>query len=139
MDNEYRECWLIFGGAKPNWTQFFLKPGFDHIQCITKDMSGYILINAARDGMVIYNVNKNSIEEILKPLQKKYKVLYIKSKYISGRQFMGFRFFTCVTLMKYIIGAKLFCVTPFGLYRKLLKCKNTNTLPEGVMTVNQVI
>jgi len=47
---------------------------------------------------------------------------------------MGLKLFTCVSIIKYILGIKCFAITPYQLYKRLLKMEGK----QGIVSVKQI-
>lgn len=47
---------------------------------------------------------------------------------------MGFKLFTCVSIIKYILGIKCFAITPYQLFKRLLKMQGK----QGIVSVKQI-
>lgn len=122
--------WVFFRDGD-NWFQrWFLKKDFGHIFLLTKDKYNWILIDPLPDFLnttvLSYRVDEDVPGKISKMTQAKC-VLITVDKDITGRQkfrpAMALipRFVSCVGIVKYILGLRSNALTPYGLYKELLK------------------
>ncbi len=130
-----KEAWLIFRNGEHK-LQRILKDGYGHVSILYKDDYNWILIAP----------NERSLEVIILPYattdnapgwlskSKEMKLLKLTYRDMSKntkfpRLLIGF---TCVTFVKYFIGYKDFSVTPYQLYKSLLKM-NKNIIKSEVL------
>ena len=107
----------------------FLKKGFTHcyIMIETKDawlkiepMYGYVDISS------LDFAGKTNIRTIL-PDRATHKIVKVKfDPWLEKEKKLQFGLKTCVTLAKAFIGLKSWTITPYGLYKSLLKKKYRN-------------
>ncbi len=132
-----KEFWLVFNKEK-HWTSNFLEPGFMHVSIITKSRGNFIFLNPIKNEFEIIILSDVNEKEFVERIKKNHKMLYVKTKKQKSFQFMTPQLPTCVSLVKYIMGIKLNCLTPYKLYSKLLSMKYTNTLSENILDVKEI-
>lgn len=101
---------------------WMLKPGFVHIFFIIQQDNNFILCNPRFEQMDICYLKNTTEEKILRGYKKVYTTYLKIPLFIQGDKFK-FRLnikFTCVGILKYILGIKnIFMATPYQLYKYL--------------------
>lgn len=125
MNEDKKEYWVIFTQGVTHWITRWLKPDFSHIWLLTHDEFNWIAINPTRrylqfeilplriqdNPFMHYNIQAGGIVKIT--FKKRDDTL----------QFGTFGLLNCVTWSKYVLGLRIWCLTPFGLYRRLIRFK----------------
>ena len=133
-----RHVTLIFGYTT-HWTAMFLRPGFEHVQIITKEENGTILyFNPSKDWLDLMSLTIEERQKIINQFVGKRKILTLEVNYEPNEQFLRPRIFTCVGLAKYICALKMFGLTPYSLYRKLIKYKDKNKFPKNIRSIKEI-
>ncbi len=144
MDFNYsvtQDYWLIFKQGEGAWFQKFLKKGFGHVLVLTRDKYNWIVLDPHRLKLnaVIppYQVTENVPRLMVNDGYRVVKVtMFERSTFQTGGHSV---FSTCVSFVKYCLGLKLFCVTPYGLYKRLLRLNSTTQKRNGIRQVQLII
>lgn len=140
MSTESNECannndkivtyWLIFFD-KPFYLSRFLKHGFAHIAVLTNIDGDWFSIDSnfkrlqiekVKEGMVIF----------------KHKKLIIKKKLTKKKMWdLGIYFLSCVTVVQYVLGIKIFALTPYSLFKKLLHLSDKKRKLFGIISITE--
>lgn len=120
-----RKAWLVFkdGEFRISW---MFKKGFSHVFLIINDGFNWIVLSPDTGILTIkilpYPIDKDVIY-ILSGI-KSMTILEVETEYDDGREKVFARFmpgFTCVSIAKYYLGLRWLTITPYRLYKKLLK------------------
>ena len=130
------ECYVIFTKSE-HWYQIFLKKDFGHLYLLMKDDFNWLVLNprrlflhweilpipASKDAWKIITSKSDHVIQIN---------LHQRDNIISFGIF-GFR--TCTTLVQYMLGLKLKCVTPWSLFKRLLRLSTTKRKLHGISSI----
>ena len=122
----FRQYFVVFTNADrlPWYTKPFVKPGFEHCYIILPYEKGSVIITQTVRNIEIYTSDYAAIAYAYFQAEQKHqtvvyinKILQKKPVKITIRQFLP----SCVSLCQRVIGMEATAVTPYGLYKKLLK------------------
>jgi len=131
-----KESWLIFCDYEGDWKGRFLKKGFNHLFILTKDNFNWYVIDPDVRFLNIKVLPLPPHEDAVSHFRNKHKMLYIKYDEVPQKYILNmFRPFTCVEVAKYILGLKVFCFTPYQLFKKLKKMGAETRLKRGIDTL----
>ncbi len=134
------EYYVIFTQGVTHWITQYLKPNFSHIYLLTKDDFNWILLNPTRGYLQVAIL---PIPVTQSPLPDSFKdgdtVLHV----IFGRrndrqQFGSIGLLNCVTWAKYILGLRLNCLTPFGLYKRLINLCPSDKEKHAILSIKDI-
>jgi len=113
------DSYIFFTYTNRNyWWVRFLRPGFSHCYLLIKQDVGYVCVE-----MSIYSMEVNyypSIREFKKTLDKTTVVIKNYTDVNQSLPMPFFRPFTCVEMVKRVLGIKQWSIfTPYQLYRYL--------------------
>jgi hypothetical protein len=113
--------WIVFTDSN-HWTKRYLRPHFAHCYVVTRDDYNWLVINPEqyflRTEIAPIPADQDLITMIVKPQESVIKVDFLpryKEKHL-GR----FGLINCVSMTQYIIGTRIACLTPYGLFKSLL-------------------
>lgn len=118
--NEY---YLLFNEGD-HWIRRILKKDFNHITVLTKDSYNWITINPRFRHLNWVILPISSDEDAIKKYYSEFKCIKICTGY-SGPKLGAFGFINCIKLARYITGLHVNALTPYKLYKKLLKIKHS--------------
>lgn len=114
-----KEYWLVFKHSE-HWSQFFLKKGFGHCYIVMKDKFEWYVLDPKSYGINVQILGYSLKDDVPRILKKQgHKVIKIITKNTDKQYFKLPRFVTCITLVKYFMGIKIFSLTPYQLFKKL--------------------
>lgn len=120
-DYPITEYWLVFTTSR-HWIRYLLKPNFAHVYVLRRDEYNWFVLNPERLGLraeiAPLAAHQDLIRNWCKPHETVIK-LEFKPRHTTTRFGWG-GFFSCVTLSRYILGLKLWALTPYSLCKKLL-------------------
>ena len=129
---EYRErTFYIFftSSSKYIWTPF-LKKNFHHCYVIEKLDLVWCLVDPTRIGLNIIFPNcplDHPLIENMMLLSPDSRVLEVVTKGQVNSFLLRPKLLSCVSVVQYITGISFgLCITPYSLFKNLLKCKDTN-------------
>lgn len=137
-----RTYWLIFKPGKL-WYSKFLKRNYGHVMVITNNGNQWIQLDPVSTRLepyIYYCPVETNLPKIYAN-QEGTSVIKIVLNELDDKRTILRPFFiiTCVEIVKYIIGLRVFCVTPWGLYRKLLRLTKRLKKPYGIDTIELVL
>ena len=128
--NHLKTYWVFFRDGE-NWLQrWVLKKDFGHIFLLTKDKYNWIFIDPLPDFLntiiLSYRAEEDVPAKIVEMTGARFVLINVE-KDITRKQkirpvaaFIP-RFVSCVGIVKYILGLRSRAITPYGLYKELLK------------------
>lgn len=120
-DTPISEYFLVFTDSS-QWISEWLKPHFAHCYILQRDQYNWFVLNPERLHLRVEIAPVEATQDLIKlwckPTDTVLK-LEFKPRHTTIR-FGWFGVFSCVTLVRYLLGLKLKALTPYGLYRKLL-------------------
>ena len=139
--SNFKKSWIVFCDSQDIKNRF-MKPNFRHVFLLTKDEFNWYMIDPDYRFLNIkilpYRADYNLPGKFL--INNNKVICILHKKYTNKHLLNPIRLFTCVEIIKYVLGIQLFCFTPYGLYRKLMKLnvnssktiKHVNELKLGV-------
>ncbi len=119
-----KEYWIGFRAAQ-YFIRHLMKKDFGHVYIIAKDQFNWVQIdprNASLEVCILAFKPEDDVPEIL---NEKYGHRFIRveveQKINKWPNLNPFKMIHCVNIVKYILGIKMWAVTPYKLYKKLLK------------------
>jgi len=94
------------------WHKVFLKKGFGHCCVLIAMENGWLQIDPTHGALQFKHLTDNNVSYFTKLLRVKLPTHY---------KFTGFslKFVTCVTIIEYMLGKRMYSITPYRLYEKL--------------------
>lgn len=134
------EYYIIFQTGKTHWITRWLKKGYSHILVVTHDDQNWIVYNPTRAMLQTmippFGLNLNPLEFFVQPEDK---VLLIKFNERSElRQYGCLGPLNCVTWAKYILGLRLWSLTPYRLYKRLLNFSTRDYITHAVDKIRMI-
>lgn len=134
------EYYLIFTQGITHWVTRWLRPNFSHIYLITRDDFNWVLLNPTR-GYLQFTILPLPITQ--SPLPQLVKagdtVLHFQFGHRNDtQQFGSIGLLNCVTWAKYILGLRLNCLTPFGLYKRLLNLCPSEKETHAILSIREL-
>ena len=125
-----QKYYIIFRSyhGESRFLRWFLKSGFGHVSVIKKTANFLNVIEPLTTGIEIDVVRPISISQIFVNISDDMTVLQIflpKQKKLIISHFANY-IPSCVTCSKAVLGVRGWNLTPFGLYKKLLKLGGTH-------------
>lgn len=127
MDNTQKrknEIYLVFGDSGSRLLNKVLKKGFAHVFAIRKHERGWVILDPC-DKYFKSNVVQPDFNLPQFYIKKGYHVVRVRilDRYSDTNKFIPkfIPVLTCVTFCKYVLGFNFLCITPYGLYKKLIK------------------
>lgn len=134
-----RVYYVVFKQGK-KLISYLLRRNFSHIYVITRDSYNWIILDPHRLQMQIL-IPAVSIDADLPTLMTGIDDSVLRVEIYDRDTLKTFGFFgllNCVTIVKYILGLRLYCLTPFSLYRRLLNFKAADLKTHGVKSVKRI-
>lgn len=108
-----------------------LKRGFTHAYVIEELECIYMAFDPTRHGLNVFMPScdtSHPLVDIMMEQDKSITVLRVLTKPGDKPLIFKPRILSCVSVIEYILGMRLGAVTPYGLYKKLLKAKHPNII-----------
>ena len=136
-----QDFWIIFKQGNGAWFQRFLRQGFGHCFVLTHDSYNWIVLDPHRLKLVFtippYQLTENVPRMMVYEGFRVVKITtFDRATYKTGGHSP---FSNCVSFVKYCLGIKLFCFTPYGLYKSLLRLSSKNQSRKGIRKVQLII
>jgi hypothetical protein len=121
------EYWIFWKNGN-HWIDRYLKSGYQHMFVISRDEYNWYLIDPLLDGLnfEILSFDPADAQGVFdKYLPGCHRVVYFK-KLVKEKLSFGSicRPASCVELVKYIVGIKSYALTPYQLFKHILKYLN---------------
>lgn len=129
---EYRErtFYVVFTPSDKYIWSPILKKEFMHCYVIEKLDLIWCMCDPTRIGLNIvlpYCTSEHPLIEKMMNIAPEIKVLEVVTRGTVGSFLMRPKILSCVSVVQYITGISFFlCMTPYSLFKKLLKCKHEN-------------
>ena len=128
---EYRErtFFVVFTPADKYLWSPFLKRDFTHCYVIEKLELIWIMCDPTRVGLNIvmpYCTSEHPLIENMMILSPEMRVLEVVTSGQVGSFLLKPKILSCVSVVQYVTGISFFCITPYSLFKKLLRCKHQN-------------
>lgn len=130
----YRErtFYIVFAPAEKYVWSPFLKKNFQHCYVIEKLDTIWLACDPTRLGLNITLppcTAEHPLIENMMMLDYRIRILEVITKGQVGSFLMKPKILSCVSVVQYVTGISLFlCVTPFSLFKNLLRCKHKNLI-----------
>lgn len=134
------EYYLIFTQGVTHWITRWLKPNFSHIWLLTRDDYNWLILNPTR---LYLQPLIPPISVIDNPwpalLRQDDTVIHIRfGRRDDTQQFGAIGFLNCVTWAKYILGLRIRCLTPFGLYKRLINLCPSEKETHSILSITEL-
>lgn len=129
---EYRErtFFIVFTPCDKYAYTPFLKKGFTHCYVIEKLEMIWCVCDPTRIGLNITLppcTSEHPLIENMMTLDPRIRVLEVITKGQVGSFLLRPKIMSCVSVVQYVTGISLrFCITPYSLFKKLLRCRHEN-------------
>lgn len=134
------EYYVIFTQGVTHWITRWLKPNFSHIYIVTRDEYNWIILNPTRLYLQVIipaaSINDDYPRSMLKPDDSCLKLTFTQRD--DTQQFGSVGLLNCVQWSKYVLGLRIFCLTPYRLYKRLLNFKPDTMLRHGLKSIERV-
>lgn len=121
-DEPITEFWIVFSDSE-DWIRYFLKQNFSHCYVLTKDKFNWMILNPERlylrTEIAPYPADEDLIKIFIKPHETVLKISFMPRHTTTRFGICGM--FSCVTLVRYLLGLRIKALTPYSLYKKLVK------------------
>ena len=134
------DVWLIFKPGEGYWMNKFLKTGFGHVLMLSRDEYNWIYHDPHRLRMT-YGIPPYQVTDDLPHLLVEEGFTVIKIRFFDRSTMRKLRhswLHNCVAFIKYALGIQVRCLTPYGLYRKLLGLNKKQKFVNGIISVEQI-
>jgi len=131
---EYRErtFFIVFTQCEKYFWSPFLKKGFMHCYVIERLEMIWCMCDPTRVGLNIvlpYCTSEHPLIENMMLLSPKIRVLEVVTIGQVGSFLLRPKMLSCVSVVQYVTGISFsMCITPYSLFKKLLRCKHRNLL-----------
>lgn len=135
-DNNVKEYWLIFTQGN-QLISHFLKKNCSHVYVLTRDKYNWIILNPMR---LFLHVEIPAVPihadlpRMMRGLHDKVIKITIHQRK-STKMFRRFGIFSCVSFALYLIGLRIYALTPFRLYKRLLHLTNKELNSHGIQSI----
>lgn len=121
-----RTFYVIFCDSAPHWLSFLCKQGFNHCYLIEKLEHIYMMVDPTRCGLNISIPPCSAQHDLIyhmKKLDPNLTVVKVITKESTQEPVFKPKLLNCVSILQHALGVSFpfFCLTPFQLYRSLLK------------------
>ncbi len=134
------DVWLIFKPGEGYWLNRFLKKGFGHVLMLSRDQYNWIYHDPHKLRMT-YGIPPYQVTDDLPHLLVEEGFTVIKIRFFdrdTTQKIHHSWLHNCVAFIKYALGINIRCLTPYGLYKKLLALNKRQKFVNGILTVEQV-
>ena len=134
--------WLIFRPLKCPYAKF-LKKGFGHIDILQRDKYNWILIRGSWRQLEWKILPYEMDADVPKLLSEKFGVTVLKVESIINKKPRFFPivwkwFPNCVYFAQYVASIQGTFITPYSLFKSLMKLRNSNKMKYGVTHVDYI-
>lgn len=131
--------WLVFREGKHPFAPL-AKKGFGHVSILMKDEFNWLQLDSLADSLCWKILPYSAKEDVPRKYRKAGReVLKVETISKVNKNYDRFGIigigFICVRIAKYVCGIRLRCVTPFGLYKRLVKMARTQKYSHDVTSV----
>lgn len=139
FDPEVQEFWIVFTQGT-HFISHLLKKNFSHVYLITRDKYNWIILNPLRLHLGFEipaaHVNFDLPRDMRQSFDNVIKITMYKRD--SKKQFAHFGLLNCVTYVKYILGLRMYVLTPFRLYKRLLHLSESEKIKHGIQSIKLI-
>jgi hypothetical protein len=133
------EYYVVFTQGVTHWITRWLRAHFSHIYLLTHDQYNWLLLNPTRLYLQATILPVPITQLPFDCLKEGDTVLRIRfRKRDDTQQFGAVGLLNCVTWTKYMLGIRINCLTPFGLYKRLLNFSQSEMEQHGIISIEQV-
>jgi hypothetical protein len=140
--HEVNTFWLVFRSGE-HWFCKFLKKDFGHVYVLFHDKYNWVGINPRSYRLECKVLNFKPSDDIGRQMHNKfgYKVIKVTTRVNCNRTINMQMFYslTCVSMVKYITGIRLFAWTPWQLYKRLRKMYGNKKYYAGVEFIDYIL
>lgn len=139
FDRNTKEYWVIFTQGT-HLISHFLKDNFSHVYVITRDKYNWIVLNPMRLYMLVEIAAVPITDDLPRLLRLPHDSI-IKVTMYSRKPLKQFRYFgliNCVTHALYLMGLRISVLTPFRLYKRLLRLSTKDMDRLGIQSIKQI-
>jgi len=137
-----KTVWIGFKEAK-FFIRHFLKKDFGHVYVLMKDYYNWGLIDPRNKSLEVmllpYRPEENVPFITKKEFGHSILEVVVEKKINKWPNLNPFYMINCVNIVKYVLGVRLFCFTPYGLYKKLSKMNKKKKYTAGILKVTEII
>jgi hypothetical protein len=131
------DVWLVFKQGEGYWLQKFLKTGFGHVLMVYKDEYNWIFHDPHKlklsSGICPYQVHEPVPRMLRKEGFNVIKITFFDR--CTSKKIRHSRLNNCVSFIKYALGMRLYPITPYGLFKKLLRLTDKEKFKNGIRNV----
>ena len=144
MDYNYSvtyDVWLIFKQGEGYWLQKFLKRGFGHVLILQNDGYNWIYLDPHRlrlvTGIPPYQVSEDLPRMLVHDGFTVLKLTFFDRS--TMKKIRHSRLNNCVSFVKYALGIKVRTITPYGLFKKLLRLSERQKFKNGLKRIQIIM
>lgn len=102
------------------WARIWTKKGFRHVMAVAKDpeLEKWLFVEPQPGQCIVRAAEPYDVDKFIVFCRKQGKALQWTEKHNVTH---GYAIRTCVSMLKDVIGFHGFCLTPYGLYRAMIK------------------
>ena len=133
----YNDFWIIFMPSE-GWYVPFEKKNFNHCVLITRDKFNWIEIHPANEVLNISILGYRPEDDVIARYQEKFRrikknvrVLYVGFK-PEREPSKCYMLPSCIGVVLHAMGLRLFCITPYSLFKKLFKMSEKDKKRFGI-------
>lgn len=117
------EIYIVFRDAESVFLQRFLKKNFSHVFVLKRTKYGWIEIDATISQLKVCVLQYAVEDDVARAYKKVFNARVLKLKDINDKKlkYHFYRIAACVGIVQYVINSRFFVLTPWQLYKKLLK------------------
>lgn len=119
-----KEYWIGFRSAQ-YFVRHLMKKDFGHVYIICKDKFNWVQIDPRNASLEVYILPYKPEDDVPKILNENLRHRFIRfhveQKINKWPNLNPFKMIHCVNIVKYVLGIRVWAVTPYKLYRKLLR------------------
>jgi hypothetical protein len=134
--SDVKEFWIGFRSGKYSICRCF-KTGFQHTYVLTKSGDNWVELNPRNHALEVFvlpfPIGSNVPELLVRDHGHRFLYVKVKQKRRSNPSYNIFRTIQCVNVVKYMLGIKLFCFTPYQLYKRLLRLEDFERRRKGIL------
>lgn len=123
------------------WMHRLLKKHYSHVYVLTKDEYNWVMLNPMKCALEVF-LPPFPLSESLpiygtKTTDTVIEIIFAERD-LAERQHSFFGLANCVTCVKYMVGLRLFCLTPFSLFQRLLRFPPKSMAKQKILSIKRV-
>ncbi|MDB4312257.1 hypothetical protein N9937_02380 [bacterium] len=134
------DAYVVFKDVEFNYKfKRYIKPGFRHVYLLLNNGIEWMVVDSYYGRCYIYCLPVKKEDWPEKYLEGMHKGIKIKIGRLVRRRisFQILNHLSCVSLVKMYLGLRIWVHTPYGLYKYLMKMKETGNYKQTIKTVSE--